>query len=151
MNGFPAQVALISLFELIGGIAVGAGLRRLGRGLSPNLIFFFVWGGMFSCIPLAAGLQEFSDTGQFGLLAVQLGVLLIAVLAAALTPNSILDSLRSPQVSPIAGGGLFVLVGIGVGVLVWQSAPLYALGFGGCFAGAGALLFISGLKKLMKS
>ncbi len=151
MNNPFAQLAFVCLFHLIGGIAIGSALRGLRSGFSTNTIFFLVWGSIFGCVPLAVGWNEFGKTGGLGFFALELGVLVAAILIAALMPDTLVESLKSPQVAPIAFGGLFVAIGIGVGAIMAQSDLLPALFFGSCFAGAGGLVFVSGLTKLLKS
>jgi hypothetical protein len=146
-----AQVGFFSLFHLIGGIAIGSALRGLRNGFSGNTIFFFVWGGMFGCMPLAIGWNAFGATGRPELFALEVGTLIAAILITAFMPDTMLESLKSPLVAPIAFGGLFMLIGIGAGAIMIQTDLLPALLFGGCFAGAGGLVFISGLAKVLKS
>jgi len=145
------QLGFVCLFHLIGGIAIGSALRGLRNGFSVSTIFFLVWGGLFGCLPLVIGWNAFSQTGGLGFFALELGVLIAAILISALMPSSILESLNSPQVAPIAIGGLFLLIGIGAGALIAQTDLLPGLAFGGCFAGAGTMVLVSGLAKLLKS
>lgn len=151
MNDSLAQLGFVGLFHVIGGIAIGSGLRGLRRGFSGGTVFLLVWGGMFGCLPLAIGWNALGATGRPGFFALELGILIAAILITALMPDTMLESLKSPQVAPIAFGGLFVLIGIGVGAIMIQTDLLPALLFGGCFAGAGGLVFISGLAKVLKS
>jgi hypothetical protein len=151
MNSLLAQLGFVSLFHVIGGIAIGSALRGLRGGFSGGTIFLLVWGGMFGCLPLAIGWNALSATGRPDLFALELGILIAAILITALMPGSMLESLKSPQVAPIAFGGIFLLIGIGAGAIMIQTDLLSALVFGGCFAGAGGLVFISGLAKVLKS
>jgi hypothetical protein len=151
MNSPLAQLGFVSLFHVIGGIAMGSALRGLRGGFSGGTLFLLVWGGMFGCMPLAIGANEFGRTGGPAFFAIELGVLIAAILVTALMPDTLLESLKSPLVAPIAVGGIFFAIGIGAGVLIAQTDLLPALLFGGCFAGAGALAFVSGLAKLLKS
>ena len=151
MNSPLAQLGFVSLFHVIGGIAIGSALRGLKGGFSGGTLFLLVWGGMFGCMPLAIGWDQFGAIGRPDLLALEFGILIAAILATALMPGSMLEALKSPQVAPIAFGGLFLLIGIGAGVIMVQNDPLPGILFGGCFAGAGAISFVAGLAKLLKS
>ena len=151
MNSLFSQLGFVGLFHVIGGIAIGSALRGLRRGFSGNTIFFLVWGGMFGCMPLAIGWNALNAAGKPEFFALELGMLIAAILITALMPDTMLESLKSPQVAPIAFGGLFLLIGIGAGAIMIQTDLLPALVFGGCFAGAGGLVFISGLAKVLKS
>ncbi len=151
MNDSLAQLGFVGLFHVIGGIAMGFALRGLRGGFSGNTVFLLVWGGMFGCLPLAIGWNALGAAGRPEFFALELGIFIAAILITALMPDSLLESLKSPQVAPVAFGGLFVLIGIGVGAIMIQTDLLPALLFGGCFAGAGGLVFISGLAKVLKS
>ncbi len=151
MNDPLAQLGFVSLFHVIGGIAMGSALRGLRGGFSGGTLFLLVWGGMFGCLPLAIGWNELGGTGRADFFALELGILIAAILITALMPDSMLESLKSPQVAPIAFGGLFLLIGIGAGAIMVQTDPLPGIVFGGCFAGVGAISFVSGLAKLLKS
>ena len=151
MNSLLAQLGFVGLFHVIGGIAIGSALRGLRRGFSGGTIFLLVWGGMFGCLPLAIGWNALGATGKPDFFMLELGILIAAILITALMPDTMLESLKSPQVAPIAFGGLFVLIGVGAGAIIVQTDLLPGIVFGGCFAGAGAISFVSGLAKLLKS
>ena len=151
MNSPFIQLGFLSLFHIIGGIAIGSALRRLKSGFSVAPLFFLVWGGMFGCMPLAIGANELSRSGGPAFFLIELAVLAAAILATALMPDIMLETLKSPQVAPIALGGIFLLVGLGAGALIIQTDLLPGILFGGCFAGAGAISLASGVAKLLKS
>ena len=142
-------LAFLSIFHLLGGAAIGFSVRGILRG-KPSLVslFMIVWGAMFGCMPFAIGASLFIALEAPHWIAAEAGVLLVALIASALIPDTLLETLKSPAVSAIAFGGLFMLVGLGVGAVTMMHEPLLALLFGGSFTGAGALVFFTGVKKI---
>ncbi|HEX7587676.1 MAG TPA: hypothetical protein VF478_05115 [Anaerolineae bacterium] len=149
MNELIGELGFVSIFHILGGIALGYAVRGLRNGFDGRKIFFLVWGAGFGCIPLAVGAGIFSDAHAIYLFGIEILVLASAIVVTALIPDEILDTFRSPELVPIEMGGLFILIGIVVGGAMLKTDPLFTILFGGSFAGAGALLFIRGLRALL--
>jgi len=161
MDNPLASLAFLSLFHVIGATAVARGLRAVWSGLRDRRpgeafrsLYLFVWGVFFGCLPFTFGLQlAIKESGTplvlFGEVAIWGSAFLIALLAG----DRIVGWLRSffnADVALIAFGGLFMLVGVGVGLLAGQSEPLSGLLVGGLFALVGGVFFIIGLWNLLK-
>ncbi len=147
-----ATLGFLCLFSLIGGIAIGSTLRGWlhGGGFACNSLFFLVWGGIFGGVPVVIGAGTYLKSDMPYLFGVQVLVLLGAIAVTALISPSYLQSISSPETTSIAMGGLFMLIGLGVGVLMLSREDWFpALLFGGSFGGTGLLVFIKGLRDLM--
>jgi hypothetical protein len=130
MNGPIGTLAFVCLFHLLGGIAVGSWLRGLRHGFDSSKIFFLVWGAGFGCIPLAVGAQFFAQANTMYLFVIEILVLAGAIVVTALIPDWILDTFKSPDVTPIWWGGLFFFIGVVVGGAMLKTDPLFTLLFG---------------------
>lgn len=123
MNESP-ELTLLAIFcipEIIGGIFMGRALRSLRGGISVNGILQFFWGGLIGFMPLVFGADEYTRMGMPTLLLGQIGVWVGAIGVAAVLPTGFLEELRSKNVSMIAIGGLFLLIGLGVGAVVLRN------------------------------
>ena len=151
---FNAEVlgpfAFISIFHVIGGVALGTTLR--GWADNPtreNLggrVFFLVWGSMFGCMPLVFGLQ----TG-FSMLAAQLAVLLVAIVVPFFWLERLRELVSDQNVVRIGFGGIFLIAGLAAGgFLLREGEWLFAVLFGGTFTLLGGGFFLSGLLKLLR-
>ena len=161
MDNPLAGLAFLSLFHIIGATAVARGLRAMWswlRGGKPgavfNSLYLFVWGALFGCVPFSLGLQL--ATKESGTPLVLLGEGVVwgsAFLIALLAGDGIAGWLRTffnVDTALIAFGGLFMLVGVGVGLLTGQNDLLGGLLAGGIFTLAGGVFFIIGLVNLLK-
>ena len=161
MENSLASLAFLSLFHIIGATAVARGLRAVWSGLRDgkpgaafSLLYLFVWGVLFGCMPFTFGVQlATKESGTplvlFGEAAVWGSVFLIALLAGDRIAGW-LRSFLNADVVFIAFGGLFMLVGVGVGLLAGQSEPLSGLLVGGLFTLVGGVFFVIGLWNLLK-
>ena len=149
MDSPIGMLAFLSLFHVLGGIAIGSTVRGLRKGSAGRGVFFLIWGAMFGCMPLAIGAQTFTQANAMYLFAVEVIVLAGAIVVTAFIPDVLLDTFKSPDVTTIWMGGLFFIIGVGVGAAMLKTEPLFTLLFGGSFAGAGALLFYRGLRALL--
>jgi hypothetical protein len=162
MQDSLATLGFLSLFHVIGAIALANGLRQVWsrlrhreRGAGSGL-FFIIWGAMFGCMPFAFGLQMATghDSGRPLLLLAQIIIWAAAFLVALLAWDEVVDWLRPflhPDVFLIAFGGLFMLIGAGVGSFVVRDEPLFALLFGGIFMLVGCVFFVIGVRELLKT
>ncbi len=150
MNDPIFVLIFLSIFHIIGGIAVGSTLRGLRHGFPSGRLFFLIWGTLFGCMPLAIGFETFANADVVYLFALEMIVLAGAILGAALMPDWMLDAFSSAELLPLAIGGLFLLIGIIVGGVLLKTEPIVALAFGGIFGGVGALVFFSGLRSLLR-
>jgi hypothetical protein len=153
MNNPIVQLGFLCIFHLIGGVALGSVLRGALRGnFSCNSFFFLIWGGGFGGMPLVFGIQEFQKGTPY-FLVVQCAVLVIAILVVAFISDELLATLRSPNISSIAIGGVFLL--LGMVMLFTNLFPLKTLQDkllgGGIFIASGGAVFLIGLWRLIKS
>jgi hypothetical protein len=156
-----ASLAFLSIFHIVGATVVAKAVRSLWGGLRDKKLVqaggalpLAVWGAVFGCLPCSFGLQL--ATKESGTPLVLLGEAAVwgsAFLIALLAGDRIAGWLRSffnADVAFIAFGGLFMLVGVGVGLLAGQSEPLSGLLVGGLFALVGGVFFAIGLWNLLK-
>jgi hypothetical protein len=162
MDNPLAMLGFLSIFHMIGAVALANGLRCLWEGLrdkgrgAGNALFFVVWGGMFGCMPFAFGLGLAADK-EGGTPFVLLGEALIwgsVFLIALLAWDEVLDWLRPflhLDIFLIAFGGIFMMVGAGVGSFTIQDDMLFGLLFGGIFVLVGGSIFAAGLLNLLRA
>jgi hypothetical protein len=107
--------ALVSLFHVIGGVALGTTIRKMvddfraeGK-LNLGRSFFLVWGGMFACIPLAFGLAVPQ------ILIAQVAVIAIAMLVPFFWADRARELVSDPNVIMMLFGGVFFVAGMGGG------------------------------------
>ena len=81
MDSPLAMLGFLSIFNVIGAVALANGLRGVWSGLHDKgrggcrSLFFVVWGAMFGCLPFGLGLELATEEG--GTLLVLLGEALI--------------------------------------------------------------------------
>ncbi len=146
MNDLIGTLAFVSVFHVIGGIAIGSTFRGLRNGFRFGRIFFLIWGTLFGCMPLSIG----AKAGALYLFGIEVFVLMSAILGAALMPDWVLGSFNWSDMFPIGFGGLFLLIGIFAGGLLLKTDPIWGLVFGCSFGGTGALVFFLGLRTLLQ-
>ena len=152
MNELFGTFAFLSLFCLIGGAAIGSVVRTWRkRGPSFNSTFLLIWGGLFGGIPIFMGTVMFGAHGAFYLLGLQVGLFIGIILVVAFVPDLYLESFDMDKIAPVAFGGLFLLIGVVLGVVLITSNLLMAIIFFVAFGGAGALFFVQGLRAALKS
>jgi hypothetical protein len=153
MNSPISQLGFLCIFHLIGGAAVGYALRGVLRGkISCNSFFFFLWGALFGGIPLLFGIQE-SQKGAPYFFLVQSVVFATAILVVAFIPDEFLEILSSPNITSLAVGGLFLMIGIAMlvtDIFELKSLQEKLLG-GGIFVLVGGAVLLRGLWLLLKS
>ena len=155
-----ATVLVFALFQLLGGVAFGAGLRQLYAAITasdaearsaalPQARGLLLTGLVFGGIGTAVSALVFLRTDS-RLFLVGAGLLAAAVLGSALLPRSMLQEL-----------GAGTLASIGIGVLVVPLAALVAMegfrngdpGFGllwgGCAGFVGLTFLLGGLQALL--
>ena len=101
-------LAFLSIFHLIGGIALGMTFNRIvrERRLGGQSIFFIVWGGMFGCMPLTFGSQS-----EPWVLAAQIGILALAIGIPFAIGGSLREGFQLKGVQNVLFGGIFLVVG----------------------------------------
>ncbi len=149
--GTLGMLGFFAIFHVGGGIAIGSTIRQwLHGGFSLQQPFLLIWGAMFGGIPLCVGAGIFLSQGMPFLIAVQLGVLVATISVTALIPGWFLESFDLAVAMPVLIGGLFLVVGFGIGVSLWRTDTGGALLMLGVFGGVGALVFVLGLLKVLK-
>lgn len=143
----PGEVLFLSLFHVIGGVAIGFTLRGIvdSRENIGSRVFFLIWGGMFGCMPLAFGLDNPAT------LPVQVGVLLAAIAVPFFWADRLREMFSDQSVLMLGFGGVFLLVGLIAGTLMAREGEwIVALLFGGMFSLVGGGIFIGGLRALLR-
>ncbi len=145
------MLGFLSIFHIGGGIAIGATFRQwLHGGFSLRQPFLLFWGALFGGIPFLIGLGLFSAQGTLYLIAAELGIFLLAIGVTALIPGWFIESFDMNQAMPILIGGLFLLVGFGVGISTWRTETGTALIMMCLFGGVGALVCVLGIVEVFK-
>jgi hypothetical protein len=154
-------LAFLSIFHVIGAVALANGLRavwdwRRDRERGPgNGVFLVVWGTMFGCMPFAFGLSLAAEK-EVGTPLVLLGQAIVwaaAFLTALLFWDEVIDWLRPflhPNVFLVGFGGVFMLVGAAVASFTIRDDVLFGLLFGGIFMLVGGVIFALGVWSLLK-
>lgn len=150
-NSSPlVALAFLSIFHTLGGVAVGLGLRSFVDAPSlkalPRQAFVFIWGGMFGCLPLFAGLES----GP-GMLLAQIAILLGVIILTYLLRDYMREAFSNSNIVAIALGGVFLLTGMVGGWMFLFGDPdepqrLAALVFIGAFGLTGGAIFLNGIK-----
>jgi hypothetical protein len=161
MDSPLALLGFLSIFHVIGAVALASGLRAIWnwlrdkkRGLG-NGLFFIVWGAGFGCMPFAFGLGLAVDE-EAGTHLVLLGEVIVwgtAFLIALFFWGDVIDWLRPflhPHMFLVSFGGIFMLVGAAVGSFMIRADLLFALLFGGIFLLVGGALLAFGVWNLLK-
>jgi len=153
-------VLFFALFQLLGGVSIGAGLRQLlaairdadaearAAALSPALrsLFFGVLSGgivtAVSALAFAASARPLFLAG--------LAVLLSAILGSALLPRSVLQELGAGTLAGIGIGLLVVPMAVLVAIEGFRNGdPVFGLIWGGCAGFVGLVFLLSGLQALL--
>lgn len=161
MDSPLAMLAFLSIFHVIGALALANGLRGLwnwlrGKERGPgSALFFVVWGAGFGCLPFAFGLGLAGDkeTGDPLLLVGQIIVWGVAFLVALFFWDDAVDWVRPflhPYMFLIGFGGIFMLIGAATASLIIRDDFLFGLLFGGIFMLVGGLIFAFGVWNLLK-
>jgi hypothetical protein len=155
------MLGFLSIFHVIGAVALANGLRSVWRGLRDRKLkagsglFFVLWGTMFGCMPFAFGLGLAADK-EGGTPLVLLGEALVwgsVFLIALLAWDEILDWLRPflhPDMFLITFGGIFMAAGMGAGSFIVRDDVLFGVLFGGIFTLVGGVIFAIGVWHLLK-
>ena len=145
-----SSLAFLALFQIIGGVAVGSGLRTLLVNHSPAGIFLVIWGLIFGGGPALASLGTTAG-GRFSpLLFAGPAVFIGAVLFSLFLLPSLVQLLGAGNFTMLAVGTAFLFFGVfyGVGLLRAQQG-LGGLFFSGIFVIVGALLCGAGILTLI--
>jgi hypothetical protein len=146
MNDAILLLTFTGIFLIVGGIALGWVLRQLlARQFSCTLIFFIIWGSLFSLAPLVMGANSFAAMHAEFLIVVQVFVFLAAIAVTAFTPSEYLSAFASLPVAFIAFGGFLFLLGSAVFISMFRQDLSNAIVIGGVFAFVGGTFFVTGL------
>ncbi len=152
-------LGFLSLFHIIGGIALGSAIRGIwrnvrsrGEGAWMPSIFFVVWGSMFGCMPFAFG---FDPTLPAWFLPAQLLIWGAPFILATFFGRAVLDwagPLFNIGTGLIVFGGIFMIAGLLGGYMIFSDGELFqAMLLGGIFGVIGLSIFILGLANLFKN
>jgi hypothetical protein len=146
MSGALGLLGFVSVFEILGGIAIGTVLRRLiERQFSPRLVFFLIWGGIFAMGPFCMGASSFAAIHVGYLILVQATILIATIGVSAFVPEEYLSAFASLPVGFIAIGGILLLIGGGFLVARLRQDILTAAIVGAVFLLAGGVFLGAGL------
>lgn len=148
MSDTVTLLGFVGLFHLIGGIVAGKSLRRgIVQGWSCAVLFTIVWGIGFGGIPLFIGVPEFMRMGVPYLAAVELFFFVGTFLAAALTPDWILDMYNTSVLVPVVLGGVIMVIGVILFVAIAGDSLPFAIFALAAFGGSGAVVFVTSAVK----
>ena len=149
-----------ALFQLIGGVAFGAGLRQLyaavtvfdaearGAGLTQArglLVTGLAFGGIVTVVSALAFAR--SDSRLF---LIGVGLLAVAVLGSALLPRFMLQELGAGTLAAIGIGVLVVPMAVLVAIEGFRNGdPGFGLVWGGCAGFVGLTFLLGGLQALL--
>jgi len=140
------SIAMLSLFELIGGLVLGSTMQKIaGSGFLPRMIlsqaFLVIWGIMFAGIPLLIGGSSFGLTSFL----IQSAVLICAWVSGFLFLDQIRAIVALPWLWFVGFGGLFATAGAAAAFLAANQDPALALVLGISFGGVGTIFLVIGL------
>ncbi len=143
MQGGFEMLLFFGLFEVLGGAAVGAGLRGLLRR-NLTTTFFLIWGAGFGGIPLIIGAVNFLSSGQPALFYAQLFLFVAPIVTVMFLPE---DFMQSGRIGRGSEGGaiasaIMAMIGGTVVLLNLNDGNLFILLIGGIFAFLGVFLLI---------
>lgn len=145
-------LGFLSIFHIIGGIALGSTFNRIvrDRRIDGQAVFFIIWGGMFGCMPLTFGSQS-----EPWVLAAQVGILGVAIVLPFAFGGTLREGFRQPGVQNVVFGGVFLVVGmialgIGIRLIPQDKAALGVLAFALIFSAMGVPVFIKGLREVVE-
>ncbi len=151
MNSSIPSLLFVSIFHLLGGLGVGAGLRQLlARQFNCSAFFIIIWGLGFGLGPLAFDIAAANAQHTPFPILIALLVFIIPLLAAAFIPQDYLSNFTAPPVTGTVFGLVFFFVGAAVAVFTWQQEIWVALLFGGIFMLSGAFVTISSVRDAFK-
>lgn len=108
----------LSIFEVLGGAAIGAFVRTLLRREPPGLtIFFLIWGAGFGGIPLLMGSFMLLTSDRPGLFFAQLFVFVMAIVLVALMPSEVYDKDADGNMPTAIVGAVLIMFGASIVVL----------------------------------
>ncbi len=146
MNDSIYTLGMLCIFNLLGGIAIGKGLRDVLARRFKGVWFYFIWGGMFGVMPLA-----FGGSGPIPYaIYVQAFVLIAAVAVMAFLPEQFFASLSSPPVIATGIGAIFFLAGLAGFFLTLRQDVGGALLLGGMFTLVGGGFMVAGISQALK-
>jgi len=144
-------LGFLSIFHIIGGVAVGVGLRKWRSAwksqLSRTPPFLLLWGILFGGMPLIFGLAG----GLRSIFVAQAVILLASVAVTFWFFDPLKEMLSHQYMFLIAFGGVFIVVGVIVGGLMIRTETGWqALLAGSIFLVVGTLILASGVAQWLK-
>lgn len=139
LNETFGMMLFFSLFAVLGGAGVGAGLRQLLRRNMSGL-FFLVWGAGFGGIPLVIGAATFLPQAKPIYFYTQLFMFIMPMIVVTLLPDEPLDASRDLGVA--IGGAIMIMLGGMIILFTMQNGVGIFLVAGGFIALLGAAFLI---------
>jgi len=151
-------LAFLSLFHIIGAIAIGSALRSIWQSIRNEepagifqQVFLVIWGGLFGCIPFGFGLDP-ELPGWF--LLAQILIWAIPFFVTLFFGRAAMDwakPLMNIKVGLMIFGGIFMLSGILGGWATFKSGDVgAAIAISLIFGVVGAVIFLMGFINLLK-
>jgi hypothetical protein len=140
------------IFEVLGGAALGAGLRSILRR-KPNPLTFFLalWGSGFACVPLFIGAAILYYGDHPTLFYGQLFVFVLAVIVGALMPEDLLQKDSTGHYSNAIVGAVLCLIGIGALAVTWKDGLDFGPIIGVVLAIAGAAILLLAARDALRA
>ncbi len=108
------------------------------------------WGFAFGGFPLFIGVPAFMRIGVPYLIAVELLVFVVALLAAMLMPDWIPEIFNVSALLPIVFGGVFMVIGVILFMAIAGDSLPFALFALAAFGGSGAVVFVTSAVKAIR-
>lgn len=143
LNDAFGTLIFLSLFEIIGGAAIGVAIRGLLRR-DTMLVFFLIWGAGFGGIPFLIGALTFLAKGQTIYFYAQAFVFLTAIVTVGLLPNDFLR-VQGETTGAESGailGAIMTMLGGAVVLFTIREGLSIGLLIGGFFALLGAFILV---------
>jgi hypothetical protein len=145
-------IGFLAIFQLIGGLVAGDGLRMVFVKHAPGGIFLIVWGLFFGGVPALIGVAAAAGTRQPLLALVGPGVFIGALVFGMLLLPWIVQEYGAGTTLTLAVGCLFLLVGgstvVGI-VRAGTGATIVGLIIGAIFGLVGLLLCWTSVSPLL--
>ena len=133
----------LSIFEVLGGAAIGAFVRTLLRREPPGItIFFLIWGAGFGGIPLLMGAIMLLTGDRPGLFFAQLFVFVMSIVLVALMPSELFDKDADGNMPTAIVGAVLIVFGAAIVLLTLQDGIGLVTLFGAAIAFGGAVILL---------
>lgn len=150
-NNVFLALGFVSLFELIGGTAIGSSARQFLRG-QPSVTAFFllIWGAGFGLMPLLLGAGLFLNAGMPLVFVAQVGIFVGTIAVVAFAPDELWSALETPGLHQMILGAVVVMLAAGFLALTLGSRVEIQHIIAVLIGASGVWMLASGLIKVVK-